>query len=276
MQQIIDFFIRNKNFLLFALLFVIALQRTRSAHSFHQTRYFGSTHAISGAFLNWKASLTNYLDLMEQNELLAQENKTLRAQLLNPINTLGKGSVSEPYHFDHVALHSAKVINNNFHKTKNQLTLDQGRLDGITLDMGVLSPQGVIGIVTHVSDHYALVQSILNTQSRIVAKFQKSQHFGTLVWEGRDPGAMQLLEIPKIAPIAIGDTLVTDGRSTIFPEGLPIGRVVALTQETSNDYYTITVAPFTDMTSIKHVYTVQRNDALEILTLEQTGEDGTN
>jgi rod shape-determining protein MreC len=278
MQQIIDFFIRNKNFLLFALLFIIALQRTKSAHNYHQTRYLGSTHIVGGSFFQWKASITDYFDLAYQNEVLARENKNLRTQLLNSKDTTTTVLVpsTDTLNFDHIRVQTAKVINNNFHKTKNQLTLNRGRLSGMEIDMGVVSPQGVVGIVTHVSDHYALVQSILNTQSKIVAKFQKSQHFGTLTWDGFDPTALQLLEIPKIAPIAVGDTLVTDGKSTIFPEGLPIGVVVGLVQEPSNDYYNITVAPFTDMTSVKQVYAVRRRDANEILTLEQQGENGTN
>lgn len=273
MQQIIDFFIRNKNFLLFFILFITAVSLTVNSHSYHKTRYISSANVISGGIFSVKSSITDYFDLKEQNEKLSEENKRLRVWLQNSkqhIPEIDSSNIPTSHNF---TILRARVINNNFSKTKNQLTLDQGSKDGVSIDMGVISPEGIVGIVSHVSDNYASVQSVLNTKSQIVAKFKKSNHFGTLVWNANKPNIVQLKEIPRIAPVAIGDTIVTDGKSAIFPAGILIGIVKDFEIEEVGDYYRINVELFTDMTSINFVYLVSLKDAADIKELEKEAQD---
>lgn len=273
MQQIIDFFIRNKNFLLFFILFITAVSLTVNSHSYHKTRYISSANVISGGIFSVKSSITDYFDLKEQNEKLSEENKRLRVWLQNSkqhIPEIDSSNIPTSHNF---TILRARVINNNFSKTKNQLTLDQGSKDGVSIDMGVISPEGIVGIVSHVSDNYASVQSVLNTKSQIVAKFKKSNHFGTLVWNANKPNIVQLKEIPRIAPVAIGDTIVTDGKSAIFPAGILIGTVKDFEIEEVGDYYRINVELFTDMTSINFVYLVSLKDAADIKELEKEAQD---
>lgn len=273
MQQIIDFFIRNKNFLLFFVLFSTAIGLTINAHSYHKNRYISSANFLSGGLYSFKSNITDYFDLKTQNEKLANENKRLRERIQNtsfpipPLDSTGYVSILK------YNVRNAKIINNSYAKTKNQLTINKGSKDNVQIDMGVISSQGIVGIVSHVSDHYASVQSVLNSQSQIVAKFKKSNHFGTLVWDAKQPNRVQLKEIPRIAPIALGDTIVTDGRSAIFPEGIPIGTVQDFVVEEVGDYYKINVNLFTDMTSVKYVYLVVRNDKAEIKELEKEADD---
>jgi len=168
---------------------------------------------------------------------------------------------------------SAKVINNNYSKTKNQLTLNKGEKDSVKIDFGVISPKGIVGIVSDVSKKYATVQSILNTNSSINAKLKKSSHFGSLVWNTKNPDIVQLKDIPRIAKLQIGDTIVTGGRSTIFPEGILIGTVKNFTLDEGDNYYYINIDLFNDMTSLEHVYLIKNMDAPEILELEKGVED---
>jgi rod shape-determining protein MreC len=67
------------------------------------------------------------------------------------------------------------------------------------------------------------VISILNVRSRINAKIKKSNHFGSLVWNARSTGFVQLIDVPRLAAIRKGDTIVTGGQSVIFPENINIG-----------------------------------------------------
>ncbi|MEM7186149.1 MAG: rod shape-determining protein MreC [Bacteroidota bacterium] len=273
MQQILSFFIRNKNFLLFALLFGISIALTISSHSYHQSKAVTSANFLSGGIYQLKSSITDYFDLKQQNELLIQENAELRFLIENggfrhammPIDTT---VVDSNYTFV-----PARIINNSYTKSKNNLTLDKGRNDSILVDMGVLSPQGVIGIINSTSGNYATVQSVLNSNSHVVAKFKKSDHYGYLSWNGGDPNLIGLIEIPRLAPVALGDTIVTDGRSTIFPEGVPIGTVHNFNNDSGDDYYTINVKLFTDMTSVKNAYVIGHRDADEIQQLENEIED---
>ena len=220
-----------------------------------------------------KSSITDYFDLKDQNEKLAEENQRLREIIENSTDAFQTIDSLDILEKKSVYFLPAKVINNNFSKSKNQLTLNKGSNDSVYIDMGVIAPKGIVGIVSHTSGNFSSVQSVLNTRSQIVAKFQKTNHFGTLVWDAKDPHIVQLKEIPRIAPLQRGDTIVTDGKSTIFPEGIPIGTVVDFSIAPDSDYYQIDIRLFTDMTSVKHVYLVRRNKAEEIKSLEMEAND---
>ena len=273
MQRIILFFVQNRNFLLFVLLFAVSFALTVNAHSFHQSKVVSSANFLSGGIFGIKTSITDYFDLRTQNELLSEENKTLRTLLSNGGQLSSNGAADSLVLDTNYRFISARVINNTYSKTKNNLTLNRGSSDSVKTDMGVLSPQGIVGMVNSVSKNYASVQSVLNTNSQIPAKFKKSNHFGTLIWNAEDPSVVQLIEVPRIAPVAMGDTIVTDAKSTIFPPGIRVGTVQNFNRKEGDDYYQIDVLLFTDMTSVKHVYLVSQRDASEIRELEKRVEN---
>src|SRR5690606_28118618 len=142
--------------------------------------------------------------------------------------------------------------------------------DGLRPDMGVVTSKGIVGIVENISDNYATVISILNSNSRINAQLTKTNHFGSLVWDGKDPNIVQLIDVPGLAPIAQGDTIVTGGQSLIFPEGIPIGTIEDFSLDRSESYYNINVSLFNDMTNIGYVYIIEHTRKDEILELQET------
>ena len=270
MQQIIYFFIRNKNSLLFSVLFAVSILLTLQTHNYHNHKFVSSANAITGGIFTLKTNLTDYFSLSVSNKKLHEENLMLRQQLekyrdLSPV----LDTTAMPK-FEYVA---ATVINNNYSKTKNQITLFKGKSDGLERDMGVISTRGIIGIVSNVSENYATVQSILNTNSKINAQLKKSNHFGTLIWNTKDPNVVQLIDIPRVAHIEKGDTIITGGKSTIFPEGIPIGTVLDFNSDRDENYHYVNVKLFNDMTNLKFVYLIKNNHAEEIQTLEkETGD----
>ncbi|MGB3344014.1 MAG: rod shape-determining protein MreC [Aequorivita sp.] len=273
MQQIIHFFIRNKNLILFAVLFVISILLTIQTHNYHNYKFTSSANRVIGGIYQFKNNLTDYFSLGNENRKLLDENLQLRQKLerfrdLAPIPDLD--SLVIPSKFEY---RSATVINNNYSKSKNQLTLDKGKKDNLKIDMGVISAHGLVGIVSGVSKNYATVQSILNTKSKINAKLKKSSHFGTLIWNTEDPNVVQLIDIPRIAKIEKGDTITTGGRSTIFPEGVLIGTVKDFRPDKDDNYYYVNVDLFNDMTSLQYVYLIENKEAEEIKILEKGVED---
>ncbi|MCW8981156.1 MAG: rod shape-determining protein MreC, partial [Altibacter sp.] len=225
MQQILFFFIRNKNFLLFGVLFVFSIGLTVRTHSFHKSKFVSSANMISGNIYAVKSEITDYFGLQKENEKLLNENIRLRKLVesykeLTPIPPLDSVAIPSSFVF-----YSARVINNNYSKTKNNITINKGAGDSIAIDMGVISSKGLVGIINSVSQNYATVQSILNTKSQINAKLKNSEHFGSLVWDTKDPNVVQLIDVPRLAPVVVGDTIVTGGKSTIFPKGILIGTI---------------------------------------------------
>ncbi len=273
MQQIIFFFIRNKNFLLFAVLFTISVALTVQTHNYHNDKFLSSANFVTGGIYSFKNDISDYLTLGKENKELLQENLMLRKKLdqFKEVVVFEKlDSTILPNKYEYF---TARVINNNYSKTKNQLTLDKGSKDSITIDLGVISSKGIVGIVSDVSENYSTVQSILNTKSRINAKLKKSSHFGSLIWNTEDPNIVQLIDIPRLAELEKGDTIITGGRSTIFPEGILIGTVKDFRLDNDDNYYYVNVNLFNDMTGLEHVYLIENNDAVEILELEKGVED---
>jgi rod shape-determining protein MreC len=105
------------------------------------------------------------------------------------------------------------VIHNSYNVHENYLTLNSGELQGIKPDMGVINSLGIVGI-ENTSPNYATVISILNKKSQINAKIKKSNHFGSLIWNGKSTGFVQLVDVPRLA--AYENTIVTGGQSVIF------------------------------------------------------------
>ncbi len=112
----------------------------------------------------------------------------------------------------------------------------------------------------------------MNTNSRINAQLKKSNHFGTLLWDANSPEIVQLVDVPKIAPLQKGDTIITGGRSTIFPKGIEIGTVESFKLDNAEDFFEINIKLFNDMTNIEHVYIINNHDSEEILNLENSNE----
>ena len=90
--------------------------------------------------------------------------------------------------------------------------------------MGVVDGNGIVGIVYETSSSYSLVISVLNSKSNISCKIVGSDYFGYLKWEHGDSRYAYLKDLPRHAEFNLGDTVVTSGFSTVFPEGI-IGKV---------------------------------------------------
>ncbi len=267
MQQIINFIIRNKTFLLFLLLFSISLSFTIQSHSYHKSKFINSANFLTGGIYNYVSNVNRYFSLKKQNDILAQENNRLKSILFNSKSTKNQNyidslSFSHTYKFT-----SGIVLKNSYSSSKNTLLLNKGSLDSIKEDFGVISTKGIVGIIDHTSKHYATVLSILNTSSKISAQLKKTNHFGTLTWNGISPYYTQLLDIPKIAPVKVGDTIVSSGRSSIFPKGIPVGTIHDFKLDAAENYYEINVKLFNDMTNIEYVYVIENTDIQEITNL---------
>jgi rod shape-determining protein MreC len=271
MQQIISFLYKNKLFMLFLLLEVFAIIFTIQSHSFHKSKFVNSANFLSGGVYNKINNFKEFLLLKKENERLNEENVYLK-NLLNleekdiiqhDITVTDTLNYKQKYKYT-----GAKVINNNFRKNNNYLTINRGSNQGLESDLGVINSKGIVGITKSVSGNYATVLSILNVNSRINAKLLNSDHYGSLSWDNNDYNVVQLLDLPIQAAIYKGDTVVTGGKSTIFPEGIPIGTIKEF-KTLNNNYEYIDILLFNDMSSIGYVQVIKNFDKMEIINLEE-------
>lgn len=269
MQQIFNFIFRNSNKLLFFLLLTISLILTIQAHSYHKSRVISSANFLTGNVYEQINSVKEYFQLRDENNILAAENARLKALLFNSEDTTAKIPVDSIRGVNKTDIIVSKVIHNSYNSYENYLTINSGSAAGVKPDMGVVNSSGLVGIVDKVSKNYATVISILNVKSQINAKIKKSNHFGSLVWNGKSTGFVQLIDVPRLAAVRKGDTIVTGGQSVIFPPNIGIGTIDKIYIDNVTNYYTINVKLFNDMTNLGHVYVIRSKDREEIIKLEQ-------
>lgn len=270
MQQIINFIVRYRTFLLYMLLFAFSLVLTVQSHSFHRSKFFNSSNWVSGTVYNTSANIKSYFGLREENRELLDENQRLRLQLYNQ-QELGDArgdSIDLPYR-----IVSARVIKNSYANPDNYITIDKGKNDSIAQDMGVITSKGILGIIENTSNRFATVQSILNSNSNINAKIKNTNYFGSLVWDGLAYNVVQLEDIPRLVPLFVGDTIVTGAMSSIFPENIPIGVIRQFDLNESETFYSIDVELFNDMANINNVYVILDTRRNEIMTLEASTDE---
>ena len=268
MQQIFNFIFKNSHKLLFLLLLGISLALTIQAHSFHRSKVISSANFLTGGVYEQVNKINEYFSLKSQNTELAIENARLKSMLFNSADTTKMPEIDTIRGVRKTDIIVAKVIHNSYNMHENYLTIKPGEASGIRPDMGVVNSSGIIGIVDKTSKNYATVISILNTKSQINAKIKKSNHFGSLIWDGKNTGFVQLIDVPRLATIRKGDTVVTGGQSVIFPENINIGVIDRIYTDNQTNYYHLDVRLFNDMTNLGHVYIIKSKDREEIINLE--------
>ncbi|MNF29959.1 Cell shape-determining protein MreC precursor [compost metagenome] len=273
MQQIFNFIFKNSNRLLFLLLLGISLALTIQSHSFHRSKIISSANFLSGGVYEKVNSINEYLNLKTQNDELALENAYLKSILFNKKDTAQLKKLDSIKGVKPQDIIVSKVIHNSYNVHENYLTLNSGELQGVKPDMGVINSLGIIGIIDNTSTNYSTVVSILNKKSQINAKIKKSNHFGSLIWNGKSTGIVQLIDVPRLAAIRKGDTIVTGGQSVIFPENINIGTIEKIYTDNQTNYYTLDVKLFNDMTNLGHVYIIKSKDRQELINLEKTTKD---
>jgi len=193
-------------------------------------------------------------ELVKQNITLLEEKESMFVFSNDSVNTVFSGSGKNRRRMYDIS--SAHVVFNTINKTYNYIIIDKGKKDGVTPDMAVLSPNGVAGVVSDVSDNFSTVISLLNPNSRVSAKIIPVNQIGTVVWMDHDPSIAQVIDIPQHLMIAVGDSVVTSGYSDVFPKDLLIGTVIEKYDNPNNTFLTIKIRLATDFRNLYNVYLI--------------------
>ena len=236
-----------------------------------------SANHISGNIYEKYNSIINYFSLSSVNRELAQENARLRMAL----TVTGTDSLKiQESIYGHNGLQGdfnfivAKVINNSVHKQYNYITLDKGSKHGVRPDMGIATVNGVVGVVINVSESFSTAISLLNLRWNVSARLKRNNYFGSLSWDGKDYQYAQFNEIPFHVDLEVGDTIVTSGFSTIFPEGIMLGKIESFSKEGGDNFYNIRVKLFVDFKSLAYVEIIESKKRDEVENLENLNTDG--
>ena len=268
MQNLLIFLAKFGNTLLFVFLEILCIYLIINYNQTQKEIYLNSSGLFSGYILDKKENFKSYVGLKKVNEQLHQENAKLLQRNFNygrpqvSIDTIQRDSSTR------YLLRPAGVINNSVRFRNNNITLDKGAEDGIKKGMGVISNDGLVGIIRNTSNNYSQAISVLNSQTKISAKIKRNHYHGNLVWKSRSPLRMQLEAVPKHADIQTGDTLITSGFSSIFPEGIMIGTIENFEVPAGSSNYEINVILSNDLAKLHRVFVIENFEATQIKALE--------
>ncbi len=279
MNELFSFIVKNSKWFVFTFFVVISCMLLFRDDPYRQHVYITSAGKLASTAYKSANNVTSYFNLHEINEDLNRNNAELQARIaaleenLDALreaaftDTLVPDSGVPPFSF--IVAH---VINNSIARPYNYLTVNKGSADGVRPELGVIDRNGVVGIVSNVGTHSARVISLLNPHFRLSCKIKRSDYFGSLVWDGKNPTEAVLEELPRHTVFKVGDTIVTSGYSAVFPPGLPVGVVLDDDTDKNQNFFTLRVRLLADFTTLSNVQVVVNNHADEIRALS-AGEE---
>ncbi len=275
MRELLNFFVRNSKWLVFAFYMIIGSLLLFKNNPFQQHVFLTSAGSVTSYVYEMGNSITSYFNLRENNEDLNRRNADLQREVLTLQERLMRlEEQSAPKSpilndtTDHYRLITAHVINNSVIKPNNYITINRGSLDGIAPEMGVIDQNGVVGVINVVGPHNSRIISLLNPHFRLSCKLRSNDSFGSLVWDGEDPRYAILEELPKHTVFHRGDTVVTSGYSAVFPPGIPVGIVDSDNSGHNQNFFALKVKLFSDFSTLKNVQVVINYQADEIRALD--------
>jgi len=278
MRNLLQFILKYSNFLLFLVLEIAALVLLFNQNDYQKSVYVTSANRVSGQIYETSSAVFSYVHLGEENAMLAEENARLQEEvkrlenLVEPYLERESGLINSDltyvYAQKDVKFIPAKVINTEGGKRRNYLTLNKGTRDGVEIDFGVVDEQGVVGIVSAVSERFSLVIPLINDQMSLSCRFKENQTYGPLEWDGVDYRYARLENIARHATVHVGDTIVTSGLTSAFPEGITVGVVDEAILEESDAYYHIRIRLSTDFHSLGYVQVICNQTLREQQELE--------
>jgi rod shape-determining protein MreC len=275
MQRLFHFIYAYRAFFTFLFLESLCTWLVIENNQYQSIKYFNTSNSVVASIISTSQNIREYFSLRDINQALAGENAALRKkvdqrnQMLSQLDLREIIDTAIINRFDYL---SAKVINNTTRNYKNFITIDKGKSNGLEPGMAAISYAGVVGKVKSVSEHYAVLISLLNIDNQVSSKIKRTGHFGTVEWDGTDARIIDLKYIPRHVQLEVGDTIVTSGYNAIFPEGVLIGVVKDVKLNEEAQFHTIKVAVAQDFGKLAFVEVIKSNlkhekDSLELKTI---------
>jgi rod shape-determining protein MreC len=238
---------------------------------FRHSRVLAQVDAVRGSVKGLMLSWKDYMNLKSKNRDLLNINLSLMDEniyLKNQLELAGDKQGGNARVLQNFGYIPANIIDNTLNKNDNTIILNVGGNDGVVRDMGVISLDGIVGIVDRVSDNFCTVSSLLNTSKNINGKLARTGLYGPLVWDMKDIRHIEMIDIPQHIAIQKGDTVVTSGHSLTFPEGIMIGTVESYRLDKGVSYR-IRIKLSNDFQSLYNVYIVSATNRQELDSLKK-------
>jgi rod shape-determining protein MreC len=202
-----------------------------------------------GSYFRLQEQIT---ELRRENSALAYKNAQLEDALLENIRLR---KLLEFKQKSKLHLIAAEVIGQNPHGIVNGLILNEGTKRGIEESDAVLTAEGLVGKIAQVDSDHSICQILLDRNSRISAKIQRTRELGVIAWDGGTQ--LKMLYLANTIDVKIGDIIITSGYSQIFPENIKIGVVIDVVRDIKDLFQEVTVQPSVDFNQLEEVHIVK-------------------
>ena len=257
MKDLVLLLIRYRNAFLFCVLECIFLFIYTQNNRYAGANLFSGFLEFTGMVQEKLGFFDYYFSLPAENQKIITENILLKDELLSI-----KENEVHLYHAPATLSYiPARVIQRILQHQVNWVVLNKGRQDGVELEMGVVTHRGIVGVVVEVSEHYALVRTILDASPYAFSPFvyiPEINIYTNLHWKKNNTlTTISLHDIPYHIEVKPGMEVYSADQSLIFPENIPIGKIEMVEVNPMTNRYDAIVSLYADMQSLRHVYLVK-------------------
>jgi rod shape-determining protein MreC len=211
--------------------------------------WFGETFDARGDKDRLQDEVASLRDQLARAQTAGRE-----AQELSRLNELASGGIVP----DGTKPVTARIVGRSPTVWYSTVTIDKGSGDGVRVDDPVVAPQGLAGKVTQTTPNTAQVTLITDADSAVTARVTPSGATGVVQPDVGNPNDLQLDYLERGTHIAEGQMVLTAGFSTgdlgsIFPPGIPIGKITRATVEERQAYQRVHLEPFADLRDMDFV-----------------------
>ncbi len=278
MRNLLDFLSAHYHWLVFVILEAIGVSLLVRYNSYQSSVWISSANTAVGMVYDMESKVQAFFSLTRNNEELSRRNVYLEHQVNALTEQLQKANMDST---DIAALKSiepnkyiaAKVVHNSLNLKDNLITINRGTEDGVGVDMGVISGHGVVGIVYQAGPHYSVVIPILSSLSSISCKVEGTNYFGRLSWTGKERNMAYVDDIPRHARFRLYQRVVTSGFSSVFPEGVAVGKIIHVYNSPDGVSYRLQVQLYTDFGNLRDVFVFDNSNMQEQLQTLKAAED---
>ena len=280
MRNLLAFLAKYNHWFVFILLEVISFALLFRYNSFQGSVFFSSANAVAGKIYEYRSDVTTFFSMSQNNKRLTERNLMLEQEVKTLSQYIARNNgdslVLAKYQkqmLKDFRLIPAKVISSSLDKEDNLITLDKGKADGIHEDMGVACGMGIVGVVYMASDHYSIVIPVINKNSNISVTIKKRGYFGFLHWKGGPADIAYIDDVPRHAKFALGDYVVTNGYSSIFPPGIMVGKIRHVFNSSDGLSYRVQLRLATDFGNLRHVCVIDNTPLKDKAMLLKAAQD---
>jgi rod shape-determining protein MreC len=215
------------------------------------------------------------VDVADRNARLEARVAALQEENLQLREALVAGgrlaSIAEMRADFEVPMLPAQLVGSDVSAFFRSVLVDRGRAHGVRSGMPVISEEGIVGLVTATSDRAARATLLLDRQTAIDGTVQRSRTRGIV--RGRGAELVDFEFVARGGDIEVGDVVITSGLDGVYPKGLRVGIVTAVSEADSGLLRSASLAPAVDFGRLEQAFVIlRRGPSMELLYRTEGGD----